>query len=136
MLSQATWLTGPGRSVTRFGETANFREGLYRLTPRTYAWMVPNGSWGETNFGLIDCGGKSVVIDTGWDLRCAREFLDGAAELVARSPVESVINTHADGDHCWGNQLFETVPIIATHACIDRRHRRAWPLCRCDAGAL
>lgn len=122
MTRQASWLTGPQRSVTRFGEQAKFREGLYRLTPRTYAWMVPNGSWGETNFGLIDCGGKSVVIDTGWDLHCARVFLDGAAELLARSPVESVINTHADGDHCWGNQLFEAVPIIATHACIGHMH--------------
>lgn len=109
--------------MTRFGETANFREGLYRLTPRTYAWMVPNGAWGETNLGLIECGGGSVVIDTAWDLSCTREFLDGAAELLARSPVHSVINTHADGDHCWGNQLFGNVPIIATHACIGHmRH--------------
>lgn len=121
-MHRAHRLTGPDRNVTRFGEPAKFREGLYRLTPRTYAWMVPNGSWGEANFGLIDCGGKSVVIDTGWDLRCAREFLDGAADLLARSPVATVINTHADGDHCWGNQLYGNVPIIATHACIGHMH--------------
>lgn len=118
----ARWLNGPDRNVTRFGETARFREGLYRLTARTYAWMVPNGAWGETNFGLIDCGGKSVVIDTGWDLHCAREFLGGATEILARSPVHSVINTHADGDHCWGNQLFGDVSIIASHACIGHMH--------------
>lgn len=119
----ARWLTGPDRTHTRFGEKAKFREGLYRLTDQAYAWMVPNGAWGEANFGLIDCGGQSVVIDTGWDLHCAREFLDGAAEILARSPVHSVINTHADGDHCWGNQLFPDVPIIASHACIGHmRH--------------
>ena len=121
-MQKARWLTGPDRSVTRFGEPAKFREGLYRLTDRAYAWMVPNGSWGEANSGLIDCDGKSVVIDTGWDLACARELLDGAAEVVKRSPVASVINTHADGDHCWGNQLFEGVPIIASHACIGHMH--------------
>jgi cyclase len=121
-MNKATWLNGPDRKVTRFGERAKFREGVYRLTPKTYAWMVPNGSWGETNFGLIDCGGKSIVIDTGWDLHCAREFLDGAAELLLRSPVHNVINTHADGDHCWGNQLFADMPIIATHACIGHMH--------------
>lgn len=121
-MDRARWLNGPDRNVTRFGEPAKFREGLYRLTPRTYAWMVPNGSWGETNFGLIDCNGKSVVIDTGWDLRCTREFLDGAAELLAHSPVHSVVNTHADGDHCWGNQLFGDLPIIASHACIGHMH--------------
>ncbi|MGE0238449.1 MAG: MBL fold metallo-hydrolase [Parvibaculaceae bacterium] len=121
-MDKATWLTGPDRQVTRFGEPAKFREGLYRLTARTYGWMVPNGSWGEANLGLVDCGGKSVVIDTGWDLHCAREFLDGAAAILARSPVRSVINTHADGDHCWGNQLFEKLPIIASHAAIDHMH--------------
>jgi len=121
-MRKASWLKGPGRSATRFGEVAKYREGLYRLTGRTYAWMVPNGAWGETNFGLIDCKGKSVVIDTGWDLRCTREFLDGVSELLTHSPVHSVINTHADGDHCWGNQLFENLPIIATHACIGHMH--------------
>ncbi len=121
-MRKASWLNGPGRRTTRFGEPAKFREGLYRLTGRTYAWMVPNGAWGETNFGLIDCNGKSVVIDTGWDLRCTREFLDGASGLLAHSPVHSVINTHADGDHCWGNQLFQDMPIIATHACIGHMH--------------
>ncbi len=117
-MRNATFLTGPNRATTRFGEPAKFREGLYRLTPRTYAWMVPNGAWGETNFGLIDCGGQSVLVDTGWDLRCMRDFLAGAAELLVQAPVHCVINTHADGDHCWGNQLFEGRPIIATHACI------------------
>jgi cyclase len=121
-MQRARWLTGPDRNVTRFGELAKFREGLYRLTDKAYAWMVPNGSWGEANFGLIDCSGKSVVIDTGWDLRCAREFLAAATDLLARSPVYGVINTHADGDHCWGNQLFENTPIIATHACIGQMH--------------
>jgi glyoxylase-like metal-dependent hydrolase (beta-lactamase superfamily II) len=134
-MDKARWLNGPDRNVTRFGEKAKFREGLYRLTPKTYAWMVPNGSWGETNFGLIDCNGKSVVIDTGWDLRCTREFLDGVAELLTRSPVESVVNPHADGDHCWGNQLFGQVPIIASHACIGHMHHIEPPSMRLLAQA-
>ena len=121
-MQQGQFLKGTGRSTTRYGETARFREGLYRLSDRTYAWMVPNGSWGEANFGLIDCDGKSVLIDTGWDLNYTREFLKYAADLLAHSPVETVINTHADGDHCWGNQLFEGRRIIATQACIEHLH--------------
>src|SRR5260221_12518787 len=98
-MGKAVWLGGPDRATTRFGEPAKYREGLYRLTERTYAWMVPNGAWGEANFGLIDCGGKSVVIDTGWDLKYTREFLRGASEVLPHSPVPSVINTPWAGAH-------------------------------------
>ncbi|MBC7171451.1 MAG: MBL fold metallo-hydrolase, partial [Polyangiaceae bacterium] len=106
------------------GEPARFREGLYRLRPDTYAWMVPNGSWGETNLGLIDCGGTSVLIDTCWDVRLTQEVMAHAASILERSPVELVVNTHADGDHCWGNQLFADKPIIATHACVAQMHHQ------------
>lgn len=120
------WLAGPERggktAVTRFGEPAQFREGLYQVGQQAYAWMVPNGSWGETNIGLIDCNGQSVLIDTCWDLRFTREVLTGAATILKRSPIEFVINTHADGDHCWGNQLFADKTIISTQACIRQMH--------------
>lgn len=112
------WLCGPTWPLTRFQERPKFRGGLYRIAPDTYAWMVPNGSWGETNLGLIDCAGSSVMVDTGWDLRCTQEMLEACAEITTESPIELVINTHADGDHCWGNQLFADRPILATHACI------------------
>lgn len=38
---------------SRLGEPARYAEGLYDLGNRVYAWMVPNGSWGESNSGLI-----------------------------------------------------------------------------------
>lgn len=44
-------------ATTRFGEVPNFTQGLYECASGAYAYMVPNGSWGETNIGLIDCGG-------------------------------------------------------------------------------
>ena len=120
------WLVGPERggktALTRFGESAHFREGLYQVGQQAYAWMVPNGAWGETNIGLIDCNGQSVLIDTCWDLKFTREVLAGAAPILKRSPIEFVINTHADGDHCWGNQLFADKTIIATQACIQQMH--------------
>lgn len=121
-MKPAQFLAGTGRQCTRHGEPLQFREGLYRLSRGCYAWMVPNGSWGETNIGLIDCNGSSVLIDTCWDLHFTREMLAGVADIVQRSPIGMVINTHADGDHCWGNQLFADKPIIATHACLQQMH--------------
>jgi glyoxylase-like metal-dependent hydrolase (beta-lactamase superfamily II) len=117
---EVEWLQGPARRLTRFGEVPRYREGLYRLTPRSYAWMVPNGSWGETNLGLVASGGRSVLVDTAWDVAFTREFLAAAEVVVERSPVECVVNTHSDGDHFWGNQLFAGRRIIGTHACIAR----------------
>ncbi|NPU94924.1 MAG: MBL fold metallo-hydrolase [Gammaproteobacteria bacterium] len=119
------WIAGPDCSLTRHGEIPRFRQGLYRLTPNAYAWMVPNGSWGETNIGLVECNGKSVLIDTCWDLHFTRQMLGAAAPVVQRSPIDIVINTHADGDHCWGNQLFRDREIIATQACIHQMHHMA-----------
>ncbi len=114
------WLKGPNRSLTRFGEIPRFKEGLYQPGKFTYSWMVPNGSWGETNLGLIDCKGQSVLIDTAWDLKFTKEWLDAAQGILKQSPVEYLINTHSDGDHFWGNQLFKDKKIIATHACAKR----------------
>jgi len=53
-------------------------------------------------------------------------MLSFARDILARSPIEYVINTHCDGDHCWGNQLFRDKTIIATHACI-RQMRETQP---------
>jgi cyclase len=119
---EVTWLCGPGRQYTRFGETPHYQEGLYRVATDTYAWMVPNGSWGETNIGLIQCGNTSVLIDTCWDIRYTQEMLSACQSITATAPIDVVINTHADGDHCWGNQLFKQRQIIASQACIDQMH--------------
>jgi cyclase len=121
-LPHARWLAGPGRTRTRFREIATFREGLYDLGLGCHAWMVPNGSWGETNLGLIVCGKQSVLIDTCWDLPYTQEMLRICQPVLSRAPIELVINTHADGDHCWGNQLFEGREIIASHACVHQMH--------------
>jgi cyclase len=109
-------------ALTRFGEAPKFAEGLYRLSEKTYAWLVPNGSWGETNIGLIDGGNESALIDTCWDLKYTQEIIEAADTVLARAPIEYVINTHADGDHCWGNQFFAGKNIIGTEACVAQMH--------------
>ena len=115
-------LVNTGRNTTRHGEAVLFQEGLYQVSRQCYGWMVPNGSWGETNIGLIDCNGKSVLIDTCWDLHFTRQMLEGMQPVIEKSPIDTVINTHSDGDHCWGNQLFKNRNIVATQACHEQMH--------------
>ncbi len=121
-MNGARLIAGTGRQRTRMGATPAFAEGLYALQPDTYAWLVPNGSWGETNLGLIRSGDQSVLIDTCWDLHFMQEMLDHAAPVLQGAPIRHVINTPADGDHCWGNQLFADQAITATQASVAQMH--------------
>ncbi|MBL4868166.1 MAG: MBL fold metallo-hydrolase [Pseudomonadales bacterium] len=121
-INQFKILHATGATLTRFGEVPNFNEGLYELGKGAYAWMVPNGSWGETNCGLIVGDGESVLIDTLWDLPYTRQMMSAIEPIVNTAPINTVVNTHSDGDHFWGNQLFPNRDIIATQACKDMMH--------------
>ncbi len=94
-----------GANATRYGEPPAFAEGLHDLGNAIFAWMVPNGSWGESNAGLVTGDGASLLIDTLWDVPKTQTMLDAMAPQLERSPVTALVNTHADGDHFWGNQL-------------------------------
>ncbi|MEC9369421.1 MAG: MBL fold metallo-hydrolase, partial [Pseudomonadota bacterium] len=114
MTAQCIAPTGARR--TRFGETPRYQEGLYAVGDRTYAWMVPNGSWGESNAGLVIGDGQSLLIDTLWDPRLTSDMLRTMEPLTRDAPISSLVNTHADGDHFWGNQLLPGVDSITSEA--------------------
>jgi cyclase len=119
---QFTCIHDTGRKQSRFLEPVLYSEGLYDLEAQCYAWMVPNGSWGETNAGLIVGNKQSLLIDTFWDLRCTQEMLAAMSRIVVENPIKQVVNTHSDGDHFWGNQLFKDREIIASHATCHEMH--------------
>ncbi len=124
-----------GATLTRFNEVPYYDEGLYEVAKDTYAWMVPNGSWGEANSGLIVGNGESLLVDTLWDLRCTKQMIEAIKPITDDSPVNTVVNTHSDGDHFWGNQLFPNIDIIATQACKDLMHHTQ-PKSLSDPGRL
>ncbi len=97
-----------------------FDKGLHQLGAGCYAWIQPDGSWGYSNGGLIVDAGESLLVDTLYDLAKTREMLEGyrQAEPAART-IGALINTHANGDHYFGNQLVDTSRIIASRACAE-----------------
>lgn len=111
-----------GRVKTRFQEPILFKEGLYDLEKNIYAWMVPNGSWGESNAGLIVGDNCSLLVDTLWDKNFTKLMLMAMAPYSQANPIRYVVNTHSDGDHCWGNECVSAAEIIATRACVDAMH--------------
>ena len=93
------------------------KAGLQALTDSAYAWLAPQGSWGWSNAGLIADGEESLLVDTLYDLALTDQMLRAMrrAEPRARA-IGTLVNTHANGDHCHGNELVADARIIASSA--------------------
>jgi cyclase len=82
-----------------------FEKGLHELGDGLFAYLQPSGGWGWSNAGLITADGTSLLVDTLYDLRLTQEMLDAMKPVLARHPIDAALNTHANPDHCFGNQL-------------------------------
>lgn len=90
--------------------------GLHELGDGCHAYLQPDGGWGWSNAGLVIGEGASLLVDTLFDLKITQRMLDAMSALTQTAPIESVVNTHANGDHCYGNQLVRDREIIASAA--------------------
>jgi glyoxylase-like metal-dependent hydrolase (beta-lactamase superfamily II) len=82
-----------------------------------FAWLQPDGSWGLSNAGLVSDADASLLVDTLYDLPLTRRMLDAMADATpAARRIDTLVNTHANGDHCFGNQLVEGARIITSTA--------------------
>ncbi len=92
-----------------------FTKGLHDIGNGVFAYLQPDGGWGWSNAGLITSGDDSLLVDTLFDLKLTAEML---AEMrrasEAAKAIDTVVNTHANGDHCHGNQLVEDAEIVAS----------------------
>lgn len=88
---------------------------LRQLAKDVYACLQEDRGLGFSNSGLVNRAG-GLVIDTFWDLPHTRQMIDLYAG-VWQEPAKRVLNTHANGDHCWGNQLFEGAELIGHREC-------------------
>ena len=92
-----------------------FTKGLHDLGNSAYAWLQPDGSWGFSNSGLITDSGQTLLVDTLYDLAKTGEMLAGYRRAVpAAKSIGTVVDTHANGDHTFGNQLVSGARIIAS----------------------
>jgi cyclase len=89
---------------------------LAELGDDCFAYLQGDGGWGWSNAGLIVGDGTSLLVDTLFDLRLTQAMLDAMAPHTAGSPIDTVVNTHANGDHCYGNQLLAGREIISSTA--------------------
>src|SRR4051794_29183573 len=89
---------------------------LREIAPSVYAYLQ-NGSWGFSNAGLVADHEGSLLVDTVYDVDLTSEMLRAMRRATASAErVATVVNTHANGDHCWGNQLLGGARIISSRA--------------------
>lgn len=93
-----------------------FELGLYEVADGVWAYLQPDGSWGYSNAGLVAGDGTSLLVDTLFDLRLTQEMLDSMRGVTDTRPIDTLVNTHANGDHCYGNQLLRESRIITSDA--------------------
>jgi len=96
-----------------------YEQGLHDLGNGCFAYLQPDGSWGWSNAGLIVGEDRAMLVDTLFDVPLTRTMLDAMSSVTGSRPIRSVVNTHANGDHCWGNELVADAEIIASTACRD-----------------
>jgi cyclase len=94
-----------------------FTKRLEDLGGGAYAYLQHDGSWGWSNSGLVVDGDQALVVDTLFDLRLTREMLDVYGRVLpAGARIEALVNSHANGDHHFGNQLLRGARIVASRA--------------------
>jgi cyclase len=92
-----------------------YEAGLQEVGDGLYAYLQPDGGWGWSNAGMVSEGESTLLIDTLFDLELTASMLEQMRRAVpAAARIETVVNTHANGDHCYGNQLLGDARIIAS----------------------
>ena len=95
-----------------------YTKGLHDLGGGCWAYLQPDGSWGWSNAGLVVDADATLLVDTLFDLPLTAEMLAAMRRAVpAAARIDVLVNTHANGDHCYGNQLVGDARIVASEAC-------------------
>jgi glyoxylase-like metal-dependent hydrolase (beta-lactamase superfamily II) len=94
-----------------------YEKGLQQLGNNSWGYIQPDGSWGWSNAGLIVDGEESLLVDTLFDLKLTEEMLRTMRDAVpAARRIDTLVNTHSNGDHTFGNQLVKGARIVTTKA--------------------
>jgi cyclase len=93
----------------------SYVKGLQEVGDGLYAYLQPDGSWGWSNAGLVVDGDRTLLVDTLYDLALTEQMLAAMRKAVpAAVQIDTLVNTHANGDHCYGNQLVDGARIVAS----------------------
>ena len=91
-----------------------YTRGLHEIGRGLYAYLQPDGGWGLSNAGLVVSDDGALLVDTLFDQRLTREMLAAMSDVLPEPGIQTLVNTHANGDHTYGNSLVEGARIVAS----------------------
>jgi cyclase len=82
--------------------------------------------WGWSNSGLLVDSGEALLVDTLRDENLTNTMLNAYLDATGLRPkdIGTLVNTHHDGDHTYGNRLMEHARIMATKECAEMLAKR------------
>ncbi|MEU6277478.1 MBL fold metallo-hydrolase [Streptomyces populi] len=92
--------------------------GLTEIAPGVHAWLPDfPGTWGMANCVFVASGPAALLVDTPYTAALTRSLTAAAHRVLPpQAAISTVVNTHGNGDHSYGNGLFPDAEIISTHA--------------------
>ncbi|MFD4630955.1 MBL fold metallo-hydrolase [Streptomyces sp. NPDC058284] len=97
-------------------------------TDELFLWTPEGtGRWGYANCLWVISGPDAALIDTPYDGPMTEAMIAAAGPRLGDRTVGTVVNTHANGDHTFGNFLFPDAEIIATRAGLEHLHHEPTP---------
>ncbi len=102
---------------------------LRRLADDLFVWAPDGaGTWGLANCVLVRSGERAGLVDTPYSTALANELKAAARHVLPeRVVIDTVVNTHANGDHSYGNGAFPEAEIITSRTCRDHLDREPSP---------
>jgi cyclase len=95
-----------------------YTKGLHQVADGVWAYLQPDGGWGWSNAGLVTAGGSALLVDTLFDMPLTLEMLATMRQATPDAEhIATVVNTHANGDHCYGNAAVTGAEIVGSEAC-------------------
>ena len=94
------------------------RTDLQEIGDGVFAYLQ-QGGWGFSNAGLICSHQGAMLVDTLYDLASTRRMLESMRSVLGAQALDAVVNTHANGDHCWGNGAVGRARIVSSRAAAE-----------------
>ena len=88
--------------------------GLHEVADGVHAWVQPDGTWWLNNAGLVIGDGAALIVDTCATEARTRRFL-GAVAATTDADLAVAVNTHAHGDHTYGNGFLPAATTLVGH---------------------